>query len=89
LGICREYEFLAPATVTLNSERRRFVPYGLHGGAPGQAGTNRVLSDEAETELGAKATVLVRPGDRLIVETPGGGGWGEEEAEQNLGNDRN
>jgi len=76
LGICREVEFLEPATVTLNSERRRYAPYGLRGGGPGATGINRVVMDEAETELGAKATVHVQPGDRLIVETPGGGGWG-------------
>jgi N-methylhydantoinase B len=76
LGICREYAFLAAATVTLNSERRRSAPYGLQGGQPGLPGVNRVVSGGAETELGAKATVQVQPGDRLIVETPGGGGWG-------------
>jgi len=76
LGISREYEFHAPATVTLNSERRRTVPYGLQGGRPGTPGVNKVVADGTETELGAKATVQVQPGDRLIVETPGGGGWG-------------
>jgi N-methylhydantoinase B len=77
LGICREYEFFAPATVTLNSERRHYAPYGLQGGESGMPGVNRVVSNGAETVVGAKATVRVQPGDRLIVETPGGGGWGE------------
>jgi N-methylhydantoinase B len=77
LGICREYEFRAPATVTINSERRRYAPYGLLGGQPGRPGVNRVLSGGAVSEVGAKATVQVQPGDRLVVETPGGGGWGE------------
>jgi N-methylhydantoinase B len=76
LGIRREYAFLAPATVTLNTERRRYRPYGLQGGQPGAAGRNRIVAEERETELGSKAAVQVRPGDRLIVETPGGGGWG-------------
>jgi N-methylhydantoinase B/oxoprolinase/acetone carboxylase alpha subunit len=61
--------------VTLNSERRHSTPYGLHGGEPGQVGRNRLVRDGVETDLGGKATVQVRPGDRLIVETPGGGGW--------------
>jgi N-methylhydantoinase B len=74
-GIRRTYEFLSPAMVTLNSERRHSTPYGLHGGEPGQVGRNRLVRDGVETDLGGKATVQVRPGDRLIVETPGGGGW--------------
>jgi N-methylhydantoinase B len=77
LGIYREYEFHAPATVTLNSERRRYAPYGLQGGEAGMPGVNHVISGGDETVVGAKATVQVQPGDRLIVETPGGGGWGE------------
>lgn len=77
-GICRVYEFLAPATVTVNSERRVWGPYGLRGGEPGEVGHNCLLRDGIETDLGGKATVQVKPGDRLIVETPGGGGWGEK-----------
>jgi N-methylhydantoinase B len=76
-GIRRTFEFLAPATVTLNSERRRYAPYGLQGGQPGQPGANRLIAQGVETDLGAKATVRVQPGDRLVVETPGGGGWGQ------------
>jgi N-methylhydantoinase B len=76
-GIRRMFEFLAPATVTLNSERRRRAPYGLLGGQPGMVGANRLIADGVEMDLGAKATVRVQPGDRLIVETPGGGGWGQ------------
>ncbi len=75
-GLRRVYEFLAPATVTIHSQRRIHRPYGLQGGAPGQAGINRIVRDGVETTIGGEATVQVRPGDRLIVETPGGGGWG-------------
>jgi N-methylhydantoinase B len=78
-GIRRAFEFLAPATVTINSERRVYAPYGLHGGEPGQAGVNRVQVDGREHVVGGKVTLHVRPGDRLIVETPGGGGWGRPE----------
>jgi N-methylhydantoinase B len=74
-GIRRTYEFLAPATVTINSERRYSAPYGLHGGEPGQVGRNCLLRDGIETDLGGKATIQMQPGDRLIIETPGGGGW--------------
>ena len=76
-GIRRSYEFLAPATVTLNSERRINAPYGLHGGEAGERGRNRLITADAERALSGKETTQVEPGDWLIIETPGGGGWGE------------
>lgn len=76
-GIIRGYEFLAAATVTINSERRSIPPYGLRGGEPGQPGINRLLRNGEEHVIPSKATMHVVPGDRLIIETPGGGGWGE------------
>jgi N-methylhydantoinase B len=75
-GILREYELLAPAQVTLNSERRIYAPYGLHGGAPGAKGRNRLLRGQEVVELGGKWTGQVELGDRILIETPGGGGWG-------------
>ncbi|MBN1954386.1 MAG: hydantoinase B/oxoprolinase family protein [Anaerolineae bacterium] len=78
-GIRRTFEFLTPATVTVNSERRRYGPYGLHGGEPGQPGCNRLLRQGVETVLGSKATLQVSAGDRLVIETPGGGGWGKKD----------
>jgi N-methylhydantoinase B len=78
-GIRRVYKFLAPATVTVNSERRIYAPYGLQGGQPGMTGRNAIVRRDGEAPLGAKQTVLVDAGDRLIIETPGGGGWGNEE----------
>ncbi len=75
-GIQREYELLAPAQVTLNSERRIYAPYGLQGGAPGAKGRNRLLRGQDVVELGGKWTGQVQPGDRILIETPGGGGWG-------------
>jgi len=71
-GIRRIYEFTAPATVTLNSERRINTPYGLQGGGHGKRGRN-FINDE---EVGGKHTRQVQPGDWLVIETPGGGGWG-------------
>jgi N-methylhydantoinase B len=75
-GIRRVYRFLAAATVTIVSERRRSAPYGLQGGEPGQPGRNVLIRDGVEVPLEGKATFQVAPGDRLVVETPGGGGWG-------------
>jgi N-methylhydantoinase B len=74
-GLVREFEFLAAAQVTLLTERRRHAPWGLAGGAAGAVGENR-LNGEL---LPGKTTVMVTPGDRLSVATPGGGGWGVPE----------
>lgn len=78
-GIRRAYEFLAPVTVTVNSERRIYTPYGLRGGEPGREGCNRVVKGKEETVIGGKCAIQLDAGDRLIVETPGGGGWGAEQ----------
>jgi len=75
-GIVREYEFLAPAQVNILSERRRFSPYGLAGGAPGKKGNNILVRQGKRITLGSKASFRVNRGDKLIVETPGGGGYG-------------
>jgi N-methylhydantoinase B len=76
-GVRRVYEFLAPATCTLMTDRRRFAPYGLAGGAPAAPGTNRLLRHGGTSaELPPKLSFQVQPGDRLEVDTPGGGGWG-------------
>ncbi|MCC7208981.1 MAG: hydantoinase B/oxoprolinase family protein [Anaerolineae bacterium] len=75
-GIRRVYEFLSHATITLNTERRRLAPYGLHGGEPGALGRNTLESDGEIRALGGKFVGVVQPGDRVIIESPGGGGWG-------------
>ena len=75
-GIVREYEILAPATVTLLSERRGVEPWGLAGGENGAQGRNVLVhADGAVEELPSKFTRRLLPGDRLRIETPGGGGW--------------
>jgi N-methylhydantoinase B len=71
-GVVREYEALAPAEVSVISERRRHAPRGGHGGAAGTPGRNVVNGED----LGGRIARLLRPGDVLRVETPGGGGWG-------------
>jgi N-methylhydantoinase B len=77
-GLRRVYEFLSPVTATVNSERRIYAPYGLQGGEPGQVGINRVVRQEGETVVGGKCAIQLNAGDRVIVETPGGGGWGRK-----------
>jgi 5-oxoprolinase (ATP-hydrolysing) len=76
-GAVREIEFLQPMTAAILSERRVFAPYGLAGGEPGQRGRNLVIrADGRVVSLGGKNEVPVGPGDRLRIETPGGGGYG-------------
>jgi N-methylhydantoinase B len=72
-GVVREVEALEEMTYSLITERRRHRPKGASGGEPGTAGRN-LLNGE---ELPPKATGTLRPGDRLRIETPGGGGHGE------------
>jgi N-methylhydantoinase B len=78
-GIRRVYRFLAAATVTVNSERRHSAPYGLRGGEPGLPGRNVLIREGVEIPLEGKATFQVAAGDRLVIETPGGGGWGRSQ----------
>jgi N-methylhydantoinase B len=75
-GIRRVYEFLSPATITINSERRIYAPYGLQGGGEGERGVNRVVQGGKARTVSGKFTTQVNPGDQVIIETPGGGGWG-------------
>ena len=71
-GVVRELEALAEMRYSLITERRRHPPPGADGGDPGQPGRN-LRNDE---ELPAKASGTLEPGDRLRIETPGGGGHG-------------
>jgi N-methylhydantoinase B len=77
-GLVRSIRFLTPARATITSERRRFSPYGLQEGEPGQAGQN-ALTHNGETHiLPAKTEINIHAGDIIRIETPGGGGWGKE-----------
>ncbi|MFE2533963.1 hydantoinase B/oxoprolinase family protein [Streptomyces sp. NPDC059371] len=76
-GAVRRIRFLEPMTVSTLSQHRRVPPYGMAGGEPGALGVNRVeRADGTVTELGGSDTADVGPGDVLVVETPGGGGYG-------------
>ena len=67
------------ARVSLQSDRRRFRPYGLHGGLEGTPGRNWVRDkSDSVRELPGKVSLTLRDGDTVCVETPGGGGWGPE-----------
>ncbi|WP_432176879.1 hydantoinase B/oxoprolinase family protein [Streptomyces sp. Tue6028] len=76
-GGVRRLRFLEPMTVSTLSQHRRVAPYGMAGGEPGGLGANRVeRADGTVTELGGSDSADVGPGDVLVIETPGGGGYG-------------
>jgi N-methylhydantoinase B len=75
-GVVRELEFLVPARVTILAERRRVAPWGLAGGGAGARGRDWLIRGGRLRRIPAKATLDVMPGDRLRLETPGGGGFG-------------
>ena len=78
-GAVRELLFLSPVSLSVLGQHRTVAPYGLAGGAAGATGRWRVVrADGAIVELKSLDSCEVAPGDRLIVETPGGGGYGRE-----------
>jgi N-methylhydantoinase B len=75
-GIRRDFQLLAEATVGLLSDRRRYRPYGLHGGASGQGGESILITPRGEKPLGSKFQIRVGAGEVVSIRTPGGGGHG-------------
>jgi 5-oxoprolinase (ATP-hydrolysing) len=77
-GAVRRLRIREPMTVSTLSGHRRVPPYGLAGGAPGALGRNRVeRADGTVVDLAGCDSVEVGAGDVLVVETPGGGGYGK------------
>ncbi len=76
-GLIREYVFLEKLSVSILSERRKHSPYGLKGGKPGAKGVNWLIRKGRVIPLPGKVNLTVYPGDKLVIMTPGGGGWGE------------
>jgi 5-oxoprolinase (ATP-hydrolysing) len=77
-GAIRRVRFLEPMTAAILSGHRRIAPYGMAGGSPGEVGHNRLCrADGSEKELGACDQIEMKPGDSLVIETPGGGGYGK------------
>jgi 5-oxoprolinase (ATP-hydrolysing) len=76
-GVVREVEFLKPLTVSFLTERRACGPRGLYGGSDGLAGRQtRIYPDGTQQELPGAITYAAEAGERVLIETPGGGGWG-------------
>ena len=79
-GIVREIEVLTDCDVTLLAERRLRGPYGLMGGADGTAGRTTIIRGNGSVEeLPGKCSTRLRAGERVRIESPGGGGWGKLE----------
>ena len=78
----REIRFLEEVELSILSQRRKSGPYGMSGGGDGKAGIQRILRADGGTEiLEAVSSTLMKPGDRLVLESPGGGAWGAREEE--------
>ncbi|MXZ82968.1 MAG: 5-oxoprolinase [Synechococcus sp. SB0666_bin_14] len=76
-GVRRRLRFLEPMEVMILANRRRIPPYGCAGGSPGAPGRNWLERASGETvPLGSCGRVQARTGDLVVVETPGGGGYG-------------
>jgi 5-oxoprolinase (ATP-hydrolysing) len=76
-GAVRELRFLRRLELSILAQHRIEAPFGRQGGQPGQPGRQRLLRESGEIEeLAGVAQATVHPGDRLLLETPGGGGWG-------------
>jgi N-methylhydantoinase B len=77
-GVRRRYLLREAATVTLSSDRCRTAPWGLAGGAPARASSNyRIRPDGRRVQLSSKVSFHAAAGDRIVIETPGGGGFGD------------
>jgi N-methylhydantoinase B len=77
-GIIREIEVLTDAQVTLLADRRTRGPYGLAGGEDGAPGRTTIIrQDGSEEILPGKTSARLRAGDRVRIESPGGGAWGK------------
>jgi N-methylhydantoinase B len=77
-GVIREIETLVPARMSLLADRRKHGPYGLAGGDDGKPGSAAIIRDGRTRRLKSKGSWVLEAGDRVRIETPGGGGWGSK-----------
>ncbi len=77
-GIVREIELLEDARVSIQSERRKISPKGINGGENGKTGKNIRIEDKINEELNSKVSLSMGKGEKVRIETPGGGGWGKK-----------
>ena len=78
-GMIRCVEFREPLTISLLTSRRNCQPFGMDGGEAGAAGENWLQRvDQQLEELPSQCQIQVKAGERLILKTPGGGGFGKK-----------
>jgi N-methylhydantoinase B/oxoprolinase/acetone carboxylase alpha subunit len=78
MGVTRELLLLEDAVVSIQSERRRFPPRGIAGGGDATCGYNLLRRiDGTEVRLPGRCTFTALEGETVIINTPGGGGWGK------------
>ncbi len=77
-GLIRAIKLMSDAEITVLSERRLLAPYGLNGAKSGKKGKNLIVRNNKTEEMPHKFNTKVKKGDVLIIETPGGGGYGKE-----------
>jgi N-methylhydantoinase B len=73
----REIETLVPARMSLLSDRRHRAPYGLDGGEDGSTGRDHIIHHGRARAIASKGSWQLEAGDRVRIETPGGGGYGK------------
>jgi N-methylhydantoinase B len=76
-GVVREIETLVPARMSLLADRRRLAPYGLDGGEDGSPGRDTIIHNNRARRIASKGSWQLEAGDRIRIETPGGGGYGD------------
>jgi N-methylhydantoinase B len=76
-GIIKHYKAMEPCTFNIISDRRAVAPKGIKGGGDGKPGNNIAICLGKRKKLSSSATVKLAEGDEVIIETPGGGGYGE------------
>lgn len=82
-GIVRELEFLEEVDMTILSQHRVVPPFGMEGGGAGAKGEQYILRKNGERQqLGGVDSAALKPGDRVVICSPGGGAWGKEESSE-------
>ncbi|MCH7733101.1 MAG: hydantoinase B/oxoprolinase family protein [Candidatus Marinimicrobia bacterium] len=77
-GVIRAIRFHEPMHISILSERRNYPPFGMDGGKPGSLGKNQLVKkDGSVITLNGKVEQIVQPGDTIVIQTPGGGGFGK------------
>jgi 5-oxoprolinase (ATP-hydrolysing) len=76
-GVVRQFYFKDSFQVSILSQHRIVPPFGMKGGSPGKTGEQFLIRDGKKTKLKGTDGITVSAGDRIVIKTPGGGGWGK------------